>query len=34
MPADIDGYSTVANDVIEYGDNYNTRYVSTVWWHQ
>ena len=24
MPADIDGYSTVANDVIEYGDNYNT----------
>ena len=24
MPADIDGYSTVANDVIEYGENYNT----------
>ena len=24
MPADIDGYTTVANDVIEYGDNYNT----------
>ena len=24
MPADIDGYNTVANDVIEYGDNYNT----------
>ena len=24
MPADIDGYTTVANDVIEYGENYNT----------